>query len=113
MWILTLRSPAGELREFVLQPGRTTLGRDPDNDVIIADDSASRQHAELHCDRGANMIVLRDLGSLNGTLVNGLRLAQTHVLRPGDQVEIGQHLVNVARRNKTDSVATAPLAGPR
>jgi len=64
----------------------TTIGRLPDRDVVVQDSDASRQHAEIR--RTAEGFLLVDLGSTNGTSVNG-RVVGTHLLKPGDQIEIG------------------------
>jgi len=109
MWILTVRSPSSEPREYVLRTGKTTLGRKPDNDVVIADESASRLHAEIYCDR--DLVVIHDLDSTNGTFVNRERLTHPHVLRPEDQIRIGQHVASIAvRDDKTAAGLVAALS---
>ncbi len=68
-----------------------TIGRLSTNDVVLADSNVSRRHAELRRD-GATW-TLRDLGSTNGTLVNG-KLAKQHALRDGDRISFGtSHLL--------------------
>ena len=110
MWILTVRSPSSEPCEYVLKTGKNTIGRKPDNDVVIADESASRLHAEIHCH--ADLTVLVDLGSTNGTFVNRERLTQPHVLRPEDQIRIGQHVGSlVFRGDQTSSDLITALSG--
>jgi diguanylate cyclase (GGDEF)-like protein len=112
MWILTLRSPASEPHEYVLKPGKTTLGRKPDNDIVIVDDSASRLHAEIFCQ--GDLAVVYDLGSTNGTFVNRERLSQPHTLRHEDQIRIGQHVGSMAFRDDYNpSVLVAALAVTR
>jgi 2-polyprenyl-6-methoxyphenol hydroxylase-like FAD-dependent oxidoreductase len=63
-----------------------TLGRNADNTVMIASLQASRVHAEIS--RILDGYVIRDLGSSNGTLVNGERVT-TKLLQPGDLIQIG------------------------
>ncbi len=110
MWILTIRSPSNEPREYVLKASKSTLGRKPDNDIVIADESASRLHAEIHCH--TDLVIIVDLGSTNGTFVNRERLTQPHVLRPEDQIRIGQHVATIAfRDDKTTSDLIAALSG--
>jgi len=112
MWILTLRSPASEPHEYVLNPGKTTLGRKPDNDIVIVDDSASRLHAEIFCQ--GDLAVVSDLASTNGTFVNRERLTQPHTLRPEDQIRIGQHVGSLAfRDDHNPSALVAALAVTR
>jgi FHA domain/Domain of unknown function (DUF1707) len=64
-----------------------TLGRSRDCDCVLAQPSVSRRHAELRRD-GARWL-LRDLGSRNGTRVNGVRLLDEAEVRPGDRVSFG------------------------
>jgi hypothetical protein len=63
-----------------------TIGRLPECDVVISDPGASRRHAEIRHDGDA--YVVRDLGSTNGTIVNG-EVTPSHVLRSGDRITIG------------------------
>ena len=90
MWILTIRPPLGEPLERILKPGKMTIGRNPVNDVVITDISASRLHAELVYDEEKNQVTLSDLGSTNGTYVNRHRLDGPCLLRSGDQIRIGE-----------------------
>lgn len=64
------------------------IGRDQGCDLVIADPSVSRRHAHL-LQRG-EQIVVEDLGSSNGTFINGLRLSAPAVLQPGDTLGLGQ-----------------------
>jgi pSer/pThr/pTyr-binding forkhead associated (FHA) protein len=65
-----------------------TVGRVPMEDqVLLEDASVSRQHAAFQV--FGNGVVVRDLGSTNGTYVNDVRIDKPHVLAPGDRVDIG------------------------
>jgi hypothetical protein len=64
------------------------IGRDVSSGLRLSDSSASRAHAEL-CREGQTW-TLRDLGSMNGTFVNGRRVIGAVVVRPGDQVTFGR-----------------------
>jgi hypothetical protein len=68
------------------------LGRLSDCDVVLASDAVSRRHARLFF-RDGNWVI-RDLGSTNGTRVNGVRVGRCR-LRPGDEVVLGDTLVRV------------------
>jgi diguanylate cyclase (GGDEF)-like protein len=64
----------------------TTIGRDPDSDIVVGDVQASWHHARLERREGAVWVV--DLGSTNGTLVNGERIERAQ-LGPGDKLFVG------------------------
>ncbi|MFI8828550.1 FHA domain-containing protein [Streptomyces sp. NPDC053431] len=72
------------------QPGPYPLriGRDPVNGLRLSHETVSRLHAELSLQDG--LWVLRDLGSTNGTTVNGRRVTGAVVVRAGDAVSFGQ-----------------------
>ena len=65
-----------------------TLGRSSQNDVVIPDTSLSRHHARISLKDG--IPYLEDLGSLNGTSVNGGRITVPHPLREEDDIQLGQ-----------------------
>ncbi len=72
---------------FRLQPGVTVvIGRSSDNQIVIRDDRASRRHAEIALREGAWTV--RDMGSRNGTQVNGRILADDHPLADGDTIVV-------------------------
>ena len=69
----------------VLQ-AQLTIGRSSTCELVLADDTVSRRHAELRAYDGCWL--LRDLGSSNGTWINGRRVFEAEV-RPGDVVQLG------------------------
>ena len=80
------------------QPGPYPLriGREPSNGLRLGDETVSRFHAELSLRGG--VWTLRDLGSANGTCVNGRRVTSTAVVQPGDQVSFGRLSFRLAAR---------------
>lgn len=68
---------------------RTAIGRGRSNAVVIAHDSISRVHAELHRNRDGGFSVT-DMDSLNGTFINGSRIKGTHQVRAGDKIMFGE-----------------------
>jgi DNA-binding response OmpR family regulator len=74
-------------REILLNDRSVTIGRLHGSDVPLADRLVSRRHAVIEKERGQWLI--RDAGSRNGTFVNGKRISGPHVLRDGDEIQIG------------------------
>ncbi len=70
-----------------------TFGRDPDNDITLDDSEVSRHHARLL--QQEEQIILEDLGSTNGTLVNGNPIVGQHLLQPADIISIGSSVFGV------------------
>ncbi len=68
------------------------LGRDSTNDIQLLDNEASRGHAEIRCNLVAGRVELVDLGSSNGTHVNGDRISRRELVN-GDRIEIGSTLL--------------------
>lgn len=109
---------------FPLEGEQLTIGRDSTNGVAINDSEVSRKHARLMFQGGK--YVLEDLGSTNGTFVNGQRLAGPVVLKAGDVVSLGEQIVlmydaiaadvgatvAVSRKAMQTSVPAAPSYAP-
>ena len=74
-------------KRLVVGDAGVTLGRSRSSDVMVDDPNVSRAHAEVRA-HGSTW-VLTDLGSTNGTRLNGRRVTQPEVLGPGDQIEVG------------------------
>jgi hypothetical protein len=84
--LLVMRGPnAGST--FRLDNDLTTAGRHPDSDIFLDDVTVSRRHVEFYRENGR--FTVRDVGSLNGTYVNGSRIEETE-LAGGDEVQIGK-----------------------
>ena len=90
----TLREirPDGSSRSIVVDGRPLTIGRAPDNGLVLADGRASRHHARLYGRRGA--LILADLGSTNGSWVNDRRIDEM-ALGEGDQIRIGDTILVV------------------
>ena len=74
-------------RTWTLDQEITTIGRLEDNHIVVSDRWVSRHHAQIQ--RQGIKYVIEDLGSKNGTLVNGVRVEQPARLRDGDRLEVG------------------------
>jgi len=78
---------------YVLGDGDTAAGRTPESEIFLADVTVSRHHAVFKVD--SEGLTVTDLGSTNGTYVNGRR-HEIAALAPGDEVMLGKfHLVVV------------------
>ena len=78
-------------KRLVVGPAGVTVGRSRQCDVMLDDPNVSRTHAEIR-PRGGSW-VLTDLGSTNGSRLNGRRLDGPEVLKPGDEIELGTSLI--------------------
>jgi hypothetical protein len=74
-------------KRLVVGSGGATIGRSRQCDVMLDDPNISRNHAEIR-PRGGSWVVT-DLGSTNGSRLNGRRLEGSEVLKPGDEIELG------------------------
>jgi pSer/pThr/pTyr-binding forkhead associated (FHA) protein len=84
--LVVVRGPNAGSR-FLLDRDVTTIGRHPDADIFLDDVTVSRRHAELHhTDDG---VLVRDLGSLNGSYVNGERVEE-RLLVTSEELQIGR-----------------------
>ena len=88
---IQILSPDGQTRIVPLEGQRISLGRSSITELCYPDDSGlSRQH--LAFEKQGDQWSIRDLGSKNGTLLNGVRITSPQVLKPGDRVTAG-HLI--------------------
>jgi predicted component of type VI protein secretion system len=83
--LLVLEGPNPGKRYYMDHPV-LLVGRDEDCDLVIVDRQVSRRHASIT--RESEQYILRDLGSKNGTFVNGQEVQSAHVLKDGDEIQI-------------------------
>src|SRR5512142_2439739 len=99
---LLLATPEGQ-QVVELRP-HNSLGRHPSNTVQLLDKIVSKEHCTI--EQRAEGFVLRDLGSLNGTYVNGERVAGERALKHGDDIALG------TTRARFDDGSGTPVAAP-
>ena len=104
---LRITSPELKPVEFELGPGRSVVGREGQLDCVIPHSSVSRQHCELVLTEEA--LTVRDLGSRNGTFLNGERIQTAHV-QSGSTLRVGDVDLIVAEAPAHISVPDIPLA---
>lgn len=110
---LVMRSGPSAGKVFPLEKGEMFIGRDLNNDLVINDPEVSRRHARLFL-QGANY-ALEDLGSTNGTSVNGQRIIGPYILRPGEVITLGEHInlvFEVEQPELDATIASAPVRVP-
>jgi pSer/pThr/pTyr-binding forkhead associated (FHA) protein len=98
---LVLFKKGGERKTFVLPGKRALIGRGTDCNFRIPLLSISRRHCEINVDE--RTLHVHDLGSRNGTFVNGMRIVNA-LLRPGDFIRIGPVLFGVQIDGRPDTL---------
>ena len=90
-WQLLARQGPRAGQAFDLNKPVVTIGREAGNDIVLEDPQVSRQHARLML-QGASYVI-EDLGSTNGSFVNGRRVMTPTPLNPGDKLGLGDTVV--------------------
>ncbi|ABF92047.1 type II/IV secretion system protein [Myxococcus xanthus DK 1622] len=93
MFLITLAEKGGGTEQREYHKNEVTIGRLPGNDIILAKGNVSKYHSRIVAKDGKFIIV--DMKSTNGTFVNGKKIAAPQVLKPTDQVYIGDYILNV------------------
>lgn len=101
---LVMQSGPNPGKTYGMSKTEMVIGRDIGNDIVINDAEVSRKHARLHLE--GNSYVIEDLGSTNGTFVNGQRLMGPHTLRPGELIMFGETISLVFEATAYDPNAT-------
>ncbi len=108
MWQLIINGPGYFDTAYELPEGETLLGRADENDVILSGDQVSRRHARFFCEDGK--LFFEDLGSRNGTRVNGSFLVEPHEVSDGDVFTIGENSLAVRQPSEFEMAKTELLA---
>jgi pSer/pThr/pTyr-binding forkhead associated (FHA) protein len=90
---LILRFGNATLKEIHVGQSGVRIGRSPDNAMVIDNQAVSHHHARVFTGTSGRLL-LEDLGSMNGTFVNG-QLARSVAVKPGDCITIGKHNILV------------------
>jgi len=101
---LIMRAGPTPGKTFFLEKDRMVLGRDLANDIAISDPEVSRSHASFSIrDEG---VFIEDLGSTNGSFLNGERISTPQQLRSGDVITLGENIVLLFEKGSYDPNAT-------
>jgi len=106
---LTMRSGPNPGTVYALESDQISIGRDSSNEIAVNDAEVSRRHSRLSFQGGK--YVLEDMGSTNGTYVNGQRLTGPRVLKSGEVISLGEQIVFVYEAVDSDPGAT--MVSPR
>lgn len=97
IWAVDVEKGAKQLRGLHVDIlGPVVVGRSPSSDIVVDEPFVSATHARFTLQGPA--LVLEDLGSTNGTMVNGHLIDQPVTLRDGDEVQAGDTIMRVSRR---------------
>lgn len=94
---------------FPLTESVLSLGREANNDVVLIDPEASRRHAQISFQAGR--YVIEDLGSTNGTFVNGRQILAATTLSPGDVIEVGE-MTRILYQGPGDDIGNTVMRPP-
>ncbi|HEX5753783.1 MAG TPA: adenylate/guanylate cyclase domain-containing protein [Archangium sp.] len=104
MWQIIINGPGYFDTAYELPEGVTHLGRADENDIVLGGDLVSRRHARLVAD--GDSLRIEDLGSRNGSRVNGTPLQGSIDLHPGDTISLGENTLSVRQPNQVENAAT-------
>ncbi len=112
------------LKEYLVDQNETIIGRDPGSDIQIDNIGVSREHARItkehsRINKGPGDYFVEDMGSINGTFVNGLKVSKK-LLITGDEITVGKYFLKVhfeddpvtAKNTQTDEVYNTYKMGP-
>lgn len=104
MWQLIINGPGYFDTAYDLADGVTAVGRADENDIVLSGDLVSRKHCRLHV-KGEG-VVFEDLGSRNGTKLNGDTVVGSVDLKAGDVVGIGENALALKRLRNAEALDT-------
>jgi len=105
---LVLKFENSVLKEVPVGSKEVSIGRSPENGLVIDNPAVSHYHARVFNEEGR--LMLEDFGSMNGTFVNGQRVKMV-TLKPGDSVGIGKHTIVISESKELDGFALAGSNG--
>ena len=100
---LVLKFENSVLKEMPVGSKEVSIGRSPENGMVIDNPAVSHYHARVFNEEGR--LMLEDFGSMNGTFVNGQRVKMV-TLKPGDSVAIGKHTIVISEAKDLDGFAS-------
>jgi serine phosphatase RsbU (regulator of sigma subunit) len=96
------------IQRFPLQGTTLVIGRVAPAAIVLEGAAVSRRHCML--DRAGDQVTIMDLGSTNGTFVDGVRVGEPVLLADGARIQVGPHTLRYERRRREEAQAAASLA---
>ncbi|OJH35034.1 ATPase, T2SS/T4P/T4SS family [Cystobacter ferrugineus] len=107
MFLITLEEKGGGTEQIEFEKNEITIGRLDGNDIRLAKGNVSKYHSKIIAKDGKFIVV--DMKSTNGTFVNGKKIAGPQVVKPTDQISIGDYILNVeVLEEEASQTRTAP-----
>ncbi|MCC6334114.1 MAG: sigma 54-interacting transcriptional regulator [Myxococcales bacterium] len=100
-WTVEVTQGPDKGKKFSALSGLVRVGSDEGNDVVLTDNTVSRKHLEI--ERTPRGLLLRDLGSRNGTFVGGRLVLQAFV-EPGDKIDLGKTRLTIKQKSRETEV---------
>jgi pilus assembly protein CpaF len=114
MFVVSVRERGKEEHKFTFRKTKISIGRLRANDIILPKRNVSKKHAELEV-AADNSVLLLDMGSTNGSFINGKRIVDRATVTPEDKLFIGDYLIVVEvvpDRSAIDGTAVIPQGSP-
>jgi pSer/pThr/pTyr-binding forkhead associated (FHA) protein len=108
MYKLTVISGSNRGSSYALQAGELSIGRQAGNTIVLQSSKVSKRHCSLTV--SGDEIVLKDLGSSNGTFVNGI-LTKLRKIKPGDRISVGEYVFELTEASKRQAKAVPAVSG--
>ena len=106
MFLVTLEEKGGGTEQIEFEKNEITIGRLAGNDIVLAKGNVSKYHSKIVAKDGKFIVV--DMKSTNGTFVNGKKIAGPQVIKPSDQIFVGDYIINVEPLAEPSMTRTAP-----
>jgi pilus assembly protein CpaF len=110
MFLVTVAEKGGGSQQIQFEKPQVTIGRLEGNDIVLSKGNVSKYHSRLVAHEGK--IVIEDLKSTNGTFVNKKRIAVKQVVRPSDEIAIGDYVIKVQPYQAPASTRVPPKLQP-
>lgn len=104
MWQLVINGPGYFDTRYDLADGVTQVGRADENEIVLSGDLVSRRHGKFHLAK--ETLQWEDLGSRNGSKVNGSVVIGMLDLKAGDVVQVGENKITVAKPTQAENAST-------